>query len=150
MRCNQVMRIGGTFAILISCVAAACAAKTTPVAAPAAPAAPAPVAANDPAPAPQALYRWYCFADVKGAGTDCARSMADCQQAADDWANDGGPGTNQSTPCTGQQLAYCYSYVPDDSDKSITLCQETMDSCKQSAGVSSAKPNTTTECAETQ
>jgi hypothetical protein len=144
------MRIGGTIAILISCVA--CAAKPAPVAAPAPPAAPAPVATADP-PAPQAeqpLYRWYCFADVKGAGTDCARSQGECQQAADDWANDGGPGANQSTPCAGQQLAYCYSYVPEDGDKSITLCQQTMDSCHQSAGVSQAQPNTQTDCVETQ
>jgi hypothetical protein len=130
-----------------------------PVAAPASPpAAPAPeVASNEPAPAPagsQALYRWYCFADVKGAGTDCARTMDECQQAANQWANEDedhdGVGDNQSTACSGQSSAYCYSYVPDDADAQITLCQETMDSCKQSAGVSSAKPNTQTECVETQ
>jgi hypothetical protein len=148
------------FAIYISCVLAACAARKATAPPPAAPTEPTAPAADPPtAPAAdtsQPLYRWYCFADVKGAGTDCTRSLGDCQKAASDWANDDedgdGVGDNQSTPCSGQQAAFCYSYVPDDAQngQSLTLCQQTMDSCHTSAGVSSAKPNTLTDCAETQ
>jgi len=153
------MRSGGLVAIWISCVLAACAAKTAsapPPVAPTAPAADPPPAAPPVADTSQPLYRWYCFADVKGAGTDCARSLDLCQKAATDWANDDedgdGVGDNQSTPCSGQQVAFCYSYVPDDSQdgQPLTLCQQTMDSCHTSAGVSTAKPNTLTACTETQ
>ena len=150
------MRIGGLLASFVL-VLAACAKKTTtpPPAEPTAPTVATPTA-TDPAPDTRAqpLYRWYCFADVNGAGTDCARSLDDCQKAASDWANDDqdgdGVGDNKSTPCAGQQVAYCYSYVPDDADQSLTLCQQTLDSCHTSAGVSSAKPNTLTDCTETQ
>lgn len=122
---------------------------TTPTTAAAATATAAPATAN-------ALYRWYCFADTSGAGTDCVRSLSECTSAAADWANDDqdgdGVGDNQSTPCAGQAVAYCYSYVPDDSTSgdSLTLCQETMDSCVSSAGLSGARPGTQTACTETE
>jgi hypothetical protein len=136
-----------------------CASRASYAPPPAAPPPPPQVAASDPAPtppAPQPLYRWYCFADTQGAGTDCARTLDQCNDAAQQWANDDqdgdGVGDNQSTPCAGQQVAYCYSYVPDDSTSGdpITLCQETMDSCQSSAGVAMGKPGTQTACAETQ
>ena len=100
--------------------------------------------------------RWYCFADTQGAGTDCLRTYADCTDAANQWANDDqdgdGVGDNQSTPCTAQAAAYCYSYVPDDSTtgQSLTLCQTTLESCNSSASVAGAKPGTMTACVETE
>lgn len=135
----------------------ACAARTATTAPPAAPTTPTETT-TAPAPAPTAntLYRWYCFADTSGAGTDCLRTLSECSGAAADWANDDqdgdGVGDNQSTPCAGQQVAYCYSYVPDDSTTgtSLTLCQETMDSCVSSAGLSGARAGTQTACTETE